>query len=132
MRSKQKQVIGFFLLFSFLLSVGAYFPVLQGIAWTGMFVRNAQALPLKKAVKQTFDGRHLCAICLHLRKVYRRDRQSLSNKIEFGSQKLDAVPAAQKRQASPVLPQSKMTFIDLSKPQNIELTVFTPPPRSRS
>jgi hypothetical protein len=46
---------------------GGLRPALQGVAWTGMLVRYSRTVPLREAVRQTFDGEHPCAMCLALR-----------------------------------------------------------------
>lgn len=48
----------------------AHLPLLQTIAWTGMFVRNVQQEDVASALRDTFDGDHPCKLC-HAIKVAR-------------------------------------------------------------
>lgn len=45
------------------LALGLQWALLQGIAWTGMFISFAREGSVIEAVEKTFDGQHACALC---------------------------------------------------------------------
>ena len=44
-------------------SIGLHWSLLQSVAWVGMVVNYSQSNGLGKALEQTFDGKHPCALC---------------------------------------------------------------------
>lgn len=44
-------------------TLGMHWAVLQGMAWTAMFLKQVQSLPVSVALSYTFDGEHACAWC---------------------------------------------------------------------
>lgn len=73
-----------FLILALVMSAGAHWVVLQGVAWTAMLVENTQCASLVEAVKQTFDGEHPCGLCKNIAagksKEDERKARSLSGK----------------------------------------------------
>ena len=55
------------------LALGLQWALLQGIAWTGMFIGFAREGSVIEAVEKTFDGQHACALC---KKVKERSQDS--------------------------------------------------------
>ena len=45
------------------LALGLQWALLQGIAWTGMFISFAREGSMIEAVEKTFDGQHACELC---------------------------------------------------------------------
>jgi hypothetical protein len=44
-------------------TLGMHWAVLQGMAWTAMFLKQVQSLPVSVALSNTFDGEHACEWC---------------------------------------------------------------------
>lgn len=44
-------------------TLGMHWAVLQGMAWTSMFLKQVQSLPVSVALTNTFDGDHACDWC---------------------------------------------------------------------
>lgn len=65
-------------------SLGLHWAVLQGVAWTGMLIRNLQSEGVIEAVEKTFDGGHPCPLC----RVVKKGQQE--------EEKKDSVPVASK------------------------------------
>ena len=55
-----------------------HLPVLQVVAWSGMVVKYAQAVPLAEAIEMTFDGDHPCPLCNVIRKAQTADHQEMT------------------------------------------------------
>lgn len=49
--------------------VGGHLACLQMIAWSRMLATYSQEFPLQQAMKQTFDGKHPCEMCLKIQKT---------------------------------------------------------------
>jgi hypothetical protein len=45
------------------LTLGLHWAALQSVAWVSMIIRYSQHATLPKALAQTFDGQHPCALC---------------------------------------------------------------------
>jgi len=63
------------------LALGLQWALLQGIAWTGMFISFAREGSMIEAVEKTFDGQHACELC---KKV--KEGTQDSNNREHGTQ----------------------------------------------
>ncbi|WP_395749441.1 hypothetical protein [Prosthecobacter sp.] len=68
------------------LALGLQWALLQGIAWTGMFISFAREGSVIEAVEKTFDGQHGCALC---KKVQEGTQDSDNH--DQGTQEDDAV-----------------------------------------
>jgi len=68
------------------LALGLQWALLQGIAWTGMFISFAREGSMIEAVEKTFDGQHACELC---RKV-KEGTQDSGNREQQGTQEEDA------------------------------------------
>jgi hypothetical protein len=44
-------------------SIGGHWAALQSFAWASMLVEYSQRASVAKAIAQTFDGQHPCALC---------------------------------------------------------------------
>ena len=73
-----------------IVSVGAHWAILQGVAWTTMLARYSQSMPLAQALAYTFDGKKPCALCEIVqqgRAEQKKQEQQQANpggKVEFG------------------------------------------------
>ncbi len=69
-----------FILIALALICGAklHLPALQVVAWTGMVVTYAQAVPLSEAIEMTFDGDHPCPLCNVIRKAQTSDQHEMT------------------------------------------------------
>lgn len=72
------------------LSLGMHWALLQGIAWTGMFIEFASEGSVIEAVEKTFDGQHGCALC-HKVKEGRQASQDAPQQTGHSLQKINAV-----------------------------------------
>lgn len=99
-----------------IVSVGAHWAILQGVAWTTMVARFAQSMPLTQAVAFTLDGRHPCELCLA---------------VEQGRQ-------AEHKESKLTPPEKLLLFLDLEPlpvllaPPHAEPTSTSPPSLIRS
>lgn len=68
-----------FILMALALICGAklHLPALQVVAWTGMVVKYAQAVPLAEALEMTFDGDHPCPLCKVIRQAQTSDQHEM-------------------------------------------------------
>lgn len=47
-----------------LLASGVHWPAVQTLGWAQMIVNHARTMPLADAVRLTFSGEELCAVCV--------------------------------------------------------------------
>ena len=50
-------------------SLGGHLAILQTVAWTKMAFHFSQTCSLGSSLQKTFDGRHLCPLCLKIKKI---------------------------------------------------------------
>ena len=74
-------------------TTGAYWAVLQSVAWTAMFADNLRTGSLTEAVSHTFDGRHPCALCKAIAAGKKSEKKS---DFTLELKKLEFPPAAEK------------------------------------
>ncbi|WP_395742004.1 hypothetical protein [Prosthecobacter sp.] len=67
------------------LSLGLQWALMQGVAWTGMFIGFAREGSVIEAVQKTFDGRHACSLC----KTVKEGSQESSPTKDTGTVKVD-------------------------------------------
>ena len=48
--------------------MGGHYAVLQATAWVGMVVNYSKAEGVGAGISKTFDGKHLCSLCLSIAK----------------------------------------------------------------
>lgn len=109
------------------LSLGMHWALLQGIAWTGMFISFAREGAVIEAVQKTFDGQHGCALC-HKVKEGRDSNRSQPQQTGQSLTKINAVLVAFARLVTPAGETISFTKIrELSLRRN-EMPE-TPPPR---
>ncbi|MFZ2276878.1 MAG: hypothetical protein WAW39_03725 [Prosthecobacter sp.] len=64
------------------LALGLQWALLQGIAWTGMFISFAREGSVIEAVEKTFDGQHACELCKKVKKGTQDSNNSSSSTQE--------------------------------------------------
>ena len=91
-------------------ALGLNWDFLQSIAWLSMFAQNLQSLPATRALQQTLDGKHPCALCKAVAAGKKSDRRSpglsLVKKLKGLSPEIslaaaDPAPAPVTREPSP-------------------------------
>lgn len=55
--------------FAWLAASGSQLDIMQAFAWSGMFVKHSQTLPLQVAIAETFNPEKPCALCLAVQKA---------------------------------------------------------------
>ncbi|MFM8470167.1 MAG: hypothetical protein ACKODH_09390 [Limisphaerales bacterium] len=107
------------------LSVGLHWVLLQGVAWTGMFVSFAQQTTLREAFTKTFDGKNPCRIC----KLVREGQQSEKAKESIlPLVKIESLPCATAFVLIPPVPFPSPNVSDQDALPRAE-SPPTPPPR---
>lgn len=109
------------------LSLGMHWALLQGIAWTGMFISFAREGAVLEAVQKTFDGQHGCALC-HKVKEGRESNRTQPQQAGQSLKKVDAVLVEITKLIPPAA--EKMSFANIREDlvQRHEMPE-TPPPR---
>ena len=69
------------------LALGLQWALLQGIAWTGMFISFAREGSVIEAVEKTFDGQHACELCKKVKEGPQDSNNSGSSTQEEGAGK---------------------------------------------
>ena len=73
------------------LTLGFQWALLQGIAWTGMFIDFASEGSVIEAVEKTFDGQHACALCKKVKEGSRDSSQKKTSQNDLTGKSLNAV-----------------------------------------
>jgi hypothetical protein len=55
---------------------GGHWFALQSVAWLTMLVGNLGTAPISQAVRETFDGKHPCALCDAIAAAKKSDKKS--------------------------------------------------------
>ena len=82
-------------------SLGMHWAVLQGVAWTGMFVANLDEGSVTEAVKKTFDGEHPCPLCLAIQEGQKKEKDDSKPLTVKSVKKFEAVLVAETRLMAP-------------------------------
>jgi hypothetical protein len=69
-------------------SIGLHWVVLQSVAWLGMLVTYSAESNFGDAVVKTFDGEHLCKLCVSVDQGKKAEKRQLALK---GVRKIDSV-----------------------------------------
>ena len=113
--------------FAYFMAIGGHWVVLQGMAWTKMFVERASTTSLQVAATTTFDGHHPCKLCLKIARssTSEKKQKSLESTKKFNFLFVKSRPSESlrfaKRSRYTTLPPS-FPFLWIEKP-------LTPPPR---
>jgi hypothetical protein len=83
------------------LSLGMHWAVLQGVAWTGMFLANLNQGTVTEAVEKTFDGEHPCRLCLTVKEGQKQDKDDSKPLAAKSLKKFEAVLVAETRLVAP-------------------------------
>jgi hypothetical protein len=83
------------LISALLAGLGAHVALLQGGAWARMAWNGARAGSVARALSETFDGRHPCAVCVVIRKASPGPSlgASASAKLDMIARSVVAAPA---------------------------------------
>ena len=60
-----------------LLASGVQWPAVQTLGWAQMIVNHARTMPLAEAVRLTFSGEELCAVCEFVQAAQDAERQPM-------------------------------------------------------
>jgi hypothetical protein len=63
-------------IFAICCAIGLQWIALQSVAWTTMVFEYSKHAPLCRAIAQTFDGAHPCALCQVVNKGKNSEKQS--------------------------------------------------------
>ena len=83
------------------LSLGMHWAVLQGVAWSGMFLSNLNQGSVTEAVEKTFDGEHPCLLCLAVKEGQKKEKDDSKPLTAKSVKKFEAVLVAEKRLVAP-------------------------------
>ena len=83
------------------LSLGMHWAVLQGVAWTGMFITNLNKGTVAEAVEKTFDGEHPCPLCLAVKEGQKKEKDDSKPLAAKSMKKFEAVLVAETRLVAP-------------------------------
>ncbi|MFM7606103.1 MAG: hypothetical protein ACKO8Z_13025 [Prosthecobacter sp.] len=83
------------------LSLGMHWAVLQGVAWSGMFLSNLNQGSVTEAVGKTFDGEHPCPLCLAVKEGQKKEKDDSKPLTAKSVKKFEAVLVAEKRLVAP-------------------------------
>jgi len=83
------------------LSLGMHWAVLQGVAWTGMFLANLNQGTVTEAVEKTFDGEHPCPLCLAVKEGQKQEKDDSKPLTAKSVKKFEAVLVAETRLVAP-------------------------------
>ena len=83
------------------LSLGMHWTLLQGVAWTGMFLVNLNEGTVTEAVKKTFDGEHPCPLCLAVKEGQKKEKDDSKPLAAKSVKKFEAVLVAKTRLVAP-------------------------------
>lgn len=109
------------------LSLGLQWALLQGIAWTGMFISFVREGAVIEAVQKTFDGQHGCPLCAKV-KEGRDSSQNQPQQSGETARKIDAVLTEIPGLTAPLASQFFFVSYREFLVQRSELPE-TPPPR---
>ncbi len=82
-------------------SLGMHWAVLQGVAWTGMFVANLNEGSVTEAVEKTFDGEHPCPLCLAVKEGQKKEKDDSKPLTVKSVKKFEAVLVVETRLMAP-------------------------------
>lgn len=83
------------------LSLGMHWALLQGVAWTGMFLANLNKGTVTEAVEKTFDGEHPCPLCLAVKEGQKKEKDDSKPLAAKSVKKFEAVLVAETRLVAP-------------------------------
>lgn len=83
------------------LTLGMHWTVLQGVAWTGMFLANLNQGTVTEAVEKTFDGEHPCPLCLAVKEGQKKEKDDSKPLAAKSVKKFEAVLVAETRLVAP-------------------------------
>ena len=109
------------------LSLGMHWAVLQGVAWTGMFLANLNQGTVTEAVEKTFDGEHPCPLCLAVKEGQKQEKDDSKPLAAKSVKKFEAVLVAETRLVVPSGLKMNFGEFPTQKFQCIHETAEPPP-----
>ena len=91
------------------LSLGLHWVLLQGVAWTGMFVSFAHQTTISEAFTKTFNGKNPCRICKLVR-AGQQSEKATESLLTF--EKIESLPCASEVLLMPPLPSPALATDD--------------------
>jgi len=85
---------------------GGYWPLLQSVAWTRMFIEFSRTESFSTAMEQTFDGKHPCPLCKMIQKEKPTSQQN--DQLRPSTDKTDVLFFERQASVVVVLPASWM------------------------
>jgi len=80
------------LVVALLAATGSQWAVMQSVAWAQMITERIGSEGLTKAINQTFDGKHPCALCLKIEKSRKAEKhpelRTEFKRLEFAPQEI--------------------------------------------
>jgi hypothetical protein len=86
-----RQLVTTVLLMAGLLASGVQWPAVQTLGWAKMIVNHTRTMPLADAVRLTFSGEELCAVCELVQAAQDTERHPMQ--AATGTDKLLLAPA---------------------------------------
>lgn len=83
------------------LSLGMHWALLQGVAWTGMFLANLNKVSVTEAVEKTFDGEHPCPLCLAVQEGQKKEKDDTKPLTVKSVKKFEAVLVTKTKLVAP-------------------------------
>jgi hypothetical protein len=83
------------------LSLGMHWALLQGVAWTGMFLSNLNKVSVTEAVEKTFDGEHPCPLCLAVQEGQKKEKDDSKPLTVKSVKKFEAVLVTKTKLVAP-------------------------------
>jgi hypothetical protein len=129
LNSKFTHFLRFVLVILICLSLGTHWVVLQGVAWTSMFLNHLNQDSVTAAIEKTFDGEHPCPLCLAIKDVQKDKKEDPDSVVNHPTNKFLAVLVTIAKLISPTLTQiqSFPNFVFLCELRSYKPTL--PPPR---
>ena len=87
------------LIFAWICANGAVWDAVQVFAWARMFAGYAHTLPVRAALRETFDPGKPCEICMAVAKAKEAERKQAPRPLERSTAKLVSSPTLGRRHA---------------------------------
>ena len=115
------RLVNWLAVLSLIIVLGGHWMVLQSIAWVTMLAGYSQAMPLRQAVVNTFDGQHPCPICQFVAQGKQTEQKQQSQRL---LSKLDLFLAAA---PAPLCPPAR-DAAHFAAPRSARARSEVPPP----
>ena len=112
--------------------LGGHWLTLQSAAWTRMFTDFSRSDSFSAAVAKTFDGRHPCKMCLHIREGRQQEEREQRDSPLVKTERAAELFCDSRRVVVPSAPaeaEDAVAFVPQLHPDFID-TPPIPPPRN--